>query len=278
MQLDLLAGLTIGRSGPEAAPASPSPSPVNAQAKRTRAISGQTNSDSSVPAGPLSGWESKLRLRLESRGSTECVLTWKVSATPSARPLSRLVPSMRPTVETGCGSSLTDLSMWPTAQHREKGGGEYADPEKALARMKSGHQVNLQDVVKVADAALYATPAARDYRMPNAKPGSERGQGCKGEQLPNWIAHQVLAMLATPTSLAPARNGNNEAGNSAGLVSIRRDAMADPHGAITLGCAEPTEKPGGLNPAFVCWLMGFPAAWDACAPTAMPSSRKSRPK
>jgi hypothetical protein len=49
-------------------------------------------------------------------------------------------------------------------------------------------------------------------------------------------------------------------------------------GATPPGSSATTEKPGALDPAFVCWLMGFPPEWDACAPTAMPSSRKSRPK
>jgi hypothetical protein len=37
-----------------------------------------------------------------------------------------------------------------------------------------------------------------------------------------------------------------------------------------------TGKRGVLNPAFVRWLQGFPAAWDDCADTAIQSSRKSR--
>ena len=54
--------------------------------------------------------------------------------------------------------------------------------------------------------------------------------------------------------------------------------LAQGSGTIIDGPSEQTEKRGALNPEFVCWLMGFPPEWDACAPTAMPSSRKLRRK
>jgi hypothetical protein len=49
-------------------------------------------------------------------------------------------------------------------------------------------------------------------------------------------------------------------------------------GLAPAGSSATTEKPGALNPAFVCWLMGFPPEWDACAPTETQSSRRSRQK
>ena len=56
------------------------------------------------------------------------------------------------------------------------------------------------------------------------------------------------------------------------------DVTVQHTGRVQNGLKGETLNQGGMNPQFVCWLMGFPPEWESYAPTATPSSRKSRQK
>jgi hypothetical protein len=96
-------------------------------------------------------------------------------------------------------------------------------------------------------AAQWPKPASRDYRTPNSKSLEERGNGTKGEQLQNYVEHHF-----SPQGL---------------LTTDGETSCKPPHGS-----------PRQLNPAFTCWLMGWPMWWTnpaltSCARAAMESYR-----
>jgi hypothetical protein len=84
-------------------------------------------------------------------------------------------------------------------------------------------------------ARMFPTPASRDYRTPNLKPGSERGMGTKGEQLQNFVEHHF------PSPPVPKIQGGQTSSET------------------IPGSPQPSKR--RLNPRFVEWLMGFPIGW-----------------
>lgn len=257
LQLDLLDGLTGANSGAAVSPASLTALQERASARKTSAISARTSKGSSQPADPQSMWESRLRQRLGAIGSTECILTWKASATPAGRSLSRLVPSIRPIDE-------IDFGLWPTPT--------------SLAKAKDGNNEagNSAGLVAIRKHALWATASARDWKdspgMATTGVNPDGSTRNRLDQLP-----RQAALYPTPKASA-AGPDFAKADRSATGMSLPTIAVIQQLGAEPSGPSAQTEKPGALNPAFVCWLMGFPPEWENCAPTAMPSSRRSRQK
>lgn len=105
------------------------------------------------------------------------------------------------------------------------------------------------DLMLPSAAAQWPTPASRDYRTPNSQESQESQESRKhtgGEQLPNYIEHHFLPLA--PLILPGVTF-------SAPVVSV--------HGAELSPTTRPVHVLGRLrlNPAFGCWLMGWPSWW-----------------
>lgn len=213
-------GLTIVPSGPEAAPASRSAPPASAKAPPTTGTFGQSLPASSASVALNMFLASKLRARMEGIGSPEYRLTskeWDIRPgqriyarrasahrtlgsgsigaegwpTPTAAPDNKtpeahLAMKARMGVRDGTGANrtkITDLQVMAKAVAGCRG----------LARMQSGHQINLQDVVKV--VAGYPTPTVNDSR---------NGRNCTAERQPGSKHHDgmTLADLGAMTGLS----------------------------------------------------------------------------
>jgi hypothetical protein len=216
-QLDLLDGLTTARYGPDRAPANRSRPPAKGSEPMIQGICGRTFIASSVPDGPLSSWESRLRERLAAVGSTESALIWKETVSPQGRSISRLAVSTRHTNGTACTGSL-----YPTPT-TSRGG----DNSNSAAVKDRGHGNNLQGVMTHVQRAVEAggwdlssqegcppsaptappcaahwiTASARDWKD---TPGmaTEAGERNRVDQLPRQMAQSPQAFHPTPLSLS----------------------------------------------------------------------------
>jgi len=137
----------------------------------------------------------------------------------------------------------------------------------------------------------WVTPRAQDGErggsMSEAMKWAAGAPRPSGAQRGTSLTEQTQLIASWPTPMEhEARLGfqnrtTGAKGTQKSLTTVVVESLApdnDPRlsGLTAIGSPAATEKPGQLNPAHSRWLMGYPAEWDACAPTAMPSSRKSR--
>ncbi|MDB5531543.1 MAG: methyltransferase [Devosia sp.] len=247
-------GMTLDLFGAEAAHASHSARLEKGSEQMTQGICGRTFIGSSVPAGPLSSWESRLRERLGTVGSTESALIWREKVTPAGASISRLAPSTRHTNGTG---SIGSQWSTPRASDGEKGGPNMsfgAGGQPLPAQMHQAHWTT----VSATDCA------ARENRY---------AQG--GNPLTMQMAKAIW-----PTVLASddkyRLQGDSQQSNGLSATLIHTETAA--HGREPTGLIATTARRGAPNPEFAFWLMGFPDEWTFGALAAMRLYRSSRRK
>ncbi len=256
-------GATTGRSSRAARRASRSATPGGGAGSPTSGTSPLFGSSTSASSALLSSLASRLRERLPSTtGSTICSTRWSWKVTPRGRWYCQLVASVPRTSGSGSGSSRT---VWATPMARDWRSGRTSEATLSKNTRPLSEQVEALTV--------WPTPIAGDARD-SANHGGGTLKLLGAARLASWPTPQVDSFRS--------RGGDRK--HEMGLDQLVRSipemgpARITADGALRTGSSAGTARGGRLNPAHSRWLMGYPAAWDDCAPTATPSSRKSRPK
>lgn len=314
--VDSQASPTIDLFGRPLAPAPHSPSPASrkhAQAAVARCLSraldelassyapiaathgtpipgtyGRKHGASSPSSALQSSLESRLKASMADAGSPEYEVRWRYSDLPLPPRICALRASERRTPDSGFGGWPTPMAGTPAQKgYNEAGNNDssrrtvallagWPTPVKGDAERGSdtyAHRQGNPTLVGAARLAGWATPRESDgAKNVRTTEGALKEAARKGANNDLGVTSQLAGW---PTASARDWKGgkSNQHGKNARPLNEMAELASGP--PSTSSPAE-MENRGALSPEHSRWIMGFPPEWASCAPTAMPSSRKSR--
>ena len=245
-------------SGQEASPAFLSAWQAKEQGLLTSGTYGQRSFGSSASVNLQSSLVSRLVQRLPLSGGISWHLIWKTRTTPRLRQICLLRASGLHIGETGC-------SGWGTPTVQDGNGRDRHNQRDGSIRL------SLLGQARAAEPATWTTPTVNDS---------------KNNGSPSQMSRKTLALNCQVQGAAwstPTASDGKNLRRSPQALQHRREkkyGLALPEQTVSLipgqdanGSTASMESNGQLNPAFACWLMGFPDEWLHCAASAMRSSR-----
>lgn len=265
----LRAGQSSGPSGPAPVPANRFRVPADAAVRRTNGTSGRNSTVSSASADLARSLGSRLQARMDVNGSMEYRLTWKSWGMPSRRRICALRARAHRTFDSGFfGLPLWEVAGWPTTNSTDNKGPSNRSPGKE-------RPVGDYDL-PTAVAFLTGWPTARSTDgdkgiRTSAGAIAEFERKGTGADLPTiasiagWATPNVPSGGQTFKEGYMSPTGQTSDGQKRSVHLQEQVQMLAP-GPIMSSSPAGTARRGGLNPAFSCWLMGFPSCWLTAAP------------
>lgn len=295
----LRGGRMITQCGQVAAHANLFPRQAMGLGLMTHVTSGQRGSGSSSSVVLTQSLGSRLQTQLPKAGWMTSRMIWRTKVTPSGRQLFQLAVSAHRIKEIDCGlwptarsnaamaatitpesawkenremnlETVVGRSLWPTPQTNAQSGGITATPDAVyriqnnIKNRKTGQPMQLKLTDYAVAVALWATPKASEAEKDCRTPEGALKEVMRGKS-PS-LSSQIISTWPTPAS----RDWKDTGDMSQSMVRKDGKSRMDTLGRLTFnGLTAQTEKRGQLNPAFVCWLMGYPQNYEKLLYTAM---------